>query len=299
MLLYGEDHLFVWRALQEGIPVKSTGSVMFTSARKYSRNGWYKITSLHLYLWLKQAFPQFVILLRKRFFMKCAIAVFAKTPGLSPVKTRLAAGVGKADAEEFYRLSISAVTEIVTAACEQSNGRLVPYWALAEEEAIDLPVWGAFRSLWTGDGGLGQRLAQVFNRLFEDHDMVLLMGTDSPQLSPDVILNACNLAEAKPGKCIIGPANDGGFYLFATTHPVESDIWTTVSYSVDTTFSQLSELLECHGSEVVQLESRIDVDDLQSLEILEDELRGRSSILLSAQKQLLNWLEEYFCKKTH
>ena len=63
---YGEDHLFVWRALQRGIPVKSTGSVIHTSARKYANGGWFKITCLHLYLWLKQAIPQFIILLRKR-----------------------------------------------------------------------------------------------------------------------------------------------------------------------------------------------------------------------------------------
>ena len=37
--------------------------------------------------------------------MSGAIAVFVKTPGLSPVKTRLAAKLGKATAEAFHLAS--------------------------------------------------------------------------------------------------------------------------------------------------------------------------------------------------
>jgi len=37
-----------------------------------------------------------------------AIAIFAKTPGLSPVKTRLAKSLGQVAAENAYRLSVAA-----------------------------------------------------------------------------------------------------------------------------------------------------------------------------------------------
>ncbi len=63
---YGEDHLLVWQALQAGVPVRSTGARLFTSARKYSKNGWLKTTLKHIYLWAVQAAPELVTLLRKR-----------------------------------------------------------------------------------------------------------------------------------------------------------------------------------------------------------------------------------------
>jgi len=51
---YGEDYLFVRNALRKDIPVKPVRAVLHTSARKYRKNGWFKTTVLHLYLWRKQ-----------------------------------------------------------------------------------------------------------------------------------------------------------------------------------------------------------------------------------------------------
>ncbi len=63
---YGEDHILVWRALQNGISLIPTGAKLFTSARKYSKNGWFRTTITHLYLWVKQALPEFWIYLKRR-----------------------------------------------------------------------------------------------------------------------------------------------------------------------------------------------------------------------------------------
>jgi len=40
--------------------------------------------------------------------MSVGLAIFAKTPGLSPVKTRLAASIGDEKACEFYQYSVAA-----------------------------------------------------------------------------------------------------------------------------------------------------------------------------------------------
>jgi len=55
---YGEDHVFVWRARQNGITVSPANSVIKTSARKYQERGWLKVTLLHLWLTIKQAWPE-------------------------------------------------------------------------------------------------------------------------------------------------------------------------------------------------------------------------------------------------
>ncbi|WP_415895530.1 hypothetical protein ACMXYQ_01280 [Neptuniibacter sp. PT34_22] len=65
---YGEDHLFVWYARQQGIKLKCCSVPLSTSARKYEDKGWFKITCLYQRLWLKQAWPEFIRLVKQRYF---------------------------------------------------------------------------------------------------------------------------------------------------------------------------------------------------------------------------------------
>ena len=43
--------------------------------------------------------------------IKTAVAIFVKTPGLSPLKTRLAAGIGNTAAQEIYNHCVKALTQ--------------------------------------------------------------------------------------------------------------------------------------------------------------------------------------------
>jgi len=62
----GEDHIFIWKIRQAGIPIKCTGADLLTSARKYKSVGWLKITLSYQYIWIRQAIPQFALLIRKK-----------------------------------------------------------------------------------------------------------------------------------------------------------------------------------------------------------------------------------------
>ncbi len=63
---YGEDHLFIWKARQKGVPLVCTGGWLGTSARKYSRDGWSATTVRNAVLTAKQAIPGFFRLLKER-----------------------------------------------------------------------------------------------------------------------------------------------------------------------------------------------------------------------------------------
>lgn len=66
-VVYGEDHLLVWKARQEGVAISRTGGSVSTSARKYRKGGWLKTTWKHVCLTVKQGVPQMLILLQKKF----------------------------------------------------------------------------------------------------------------------------------------------------------------------------------------------------------------------------------------
>lgn len=57
---YGEDHLFIWKLKQEKINITSIKAKLYTSPRKYQKQGWLYTTLQHQYLWLKQAIPEYI-----------------------------------------------------------------------------------------------------------------------------------------------------------------------------------------------------------------------------------------------
>ena len=64
---YGEDYVFTWKVRQEGHQIKPTGAAIYTSARKYEKGGWGRVTLMHVFLTFKQGYPEFLKLIRKKF----------------------------------------------------------------------------------------------------------------------------------------------------------------------------------------------------------------------------------------
>lgn len=66
---FGEDHLLVWQAKHASIPLVNCQSSLATSARKYQLTGWLALTFKYQFLWPKQAFGQWLKLLKNRLFI--------------------------------------------------------------------------------------------------------------------------------------------------------------------------------------------------------------------------------------
>jgi hypothetical protein len=210
--------------------------------------------------------------------MTTAIAVFVKTPALSPVKTRLAKSIGKAKALEFYFLSLKAIKEIL-----QSTGVSV-YWAVAEESGLSDPMWQDFKALWTGEGGLGERQHRIYETLLQKHDRVLLIGADAPQISTDILEQA--IVALDTNNLVIGPARDGGYYLFGGRIPTERKIWTSVPWSTSLTRERLEAVLP---SKPFHLQMLTDVDTENDLEFTTKEMPQK---LKKGQKNIIEWIKE-------
>ena len=194
-----------------------------------------------------------------------AIAVFVKTPGLSPVKTRLAASIGTAVAEQFYKLCTEAIQETLETASKTLD--IVPFWAVGEEEGLTHSLWQSFEALYTGEGGLGERQHHIYQRLLANYQRVILIGADSPQLSSRHLNNAIEALQSN--RFSLGPAVDGGYYLLAGRAPISRDIWTNITYSAADTAEQLLAQLP---SKAAILEPITDVDTIEDISGLKREL---------------------------
>ncbi len=219
--------------------------------------------------------------------MTGALAIFAKTPGLSPVKTRLAAQIGTQNAEQFYQYSVQCLEALALQVTDIAQGNIVPYWAIGEADGIQNNMWQKIDRMWTGAGGLGDRLHHVYSTLLKKHDHVILIGTDSPQLSTDKIITAHNHLKTKSGH-VIGPADDGGYYLYGGHTALPHELWVSVPYSVSETCAVFTENLTAYG-QIFTLEKTFDVDTEDDLDRLRHSLHDMTS---PPQQTLIKWLNK-------
>lgn len=215
--------------------------------------------------------------------MSTAIAIFVKTPYLSPIKTRLAAGIGASEALHFYRLA--AATGEVLSTC---GPLLTPYWAVAEESVFTGEVWPEFPRLWQGTGTLGERLHRIHRELQSRHGAAFMIGADTPQLTSALLQQALAALQNPATAHVLGPARDGGFWLFGSKHPVPAAIWAAVSYSRNDTAETLRYALNGSGK-LDCLPTLTDVDTANDLLILHAALQ-RTANPTTTQIELLDWL---------
>ena len=207
-----------------------------------------------------------------------ALAIFVKTPSLSPVKTRLAAGIGEAAALAFYMRSLRAV-----AAVARDAGVHV-VWAVGEADGVRDPLWArdGFEVMHTGDGDLGARQGVVYESLLARYERVILIGADAPQISV-ALINAAIEALAEQD-FVIGPARDGGYYLFGGRVSVMQNVWDNVTWSVATTRDELETGL---GSDVFHLPWLTDVDEQEDLARIVAEM---PKMMNEEQRAIVEWI---------
>jgi rSAM/selenodomain-associated transferase 1 len=220
--------------------------------------------------------------------MSSGIAIFVKTPSLSPVKTRLGQDVGRLRAEAFHLSSAEAVASVAQQCPDQVQ--LTAYWAVAEARALRLPAWSDLPRLAQGEGSLGERMARIYDLLLDRHDRALLVGADAPQLTVDLL---CQAAEwlSRPGpRLVIGPAQDGGFWLFGGNCRLPDRAWSQVVYSCPDTLRQFVAAMQTSGQWLV-LEVLADVDRGCDLATVREQLQQLTTPT-AAQQRLTNWLED-------
>jgi len=218
-----------------------------------------------------------------------ALAIFVKTPGLSPVKTRLAKDIGETAATDFYKLSVQA-TAANAKRLQERNPNLQIYWAVAEAEAISANLWKEFPTVFQGTGGLGSRLSKVYQELLGRHHFACFIGADSPQidflvLEDGILKSARNLKK----KFTMGNTEDGGFFFWGGSVPVSEMMWTSILYSSPQTSNDLMNAFK----EILPFEFLSPEIDIDTIEDIPKLARRLEQIVRPTPEQarLLIWLK--------
>ncbi|MCH7814140.1 MAG: TIGR04282 family arsenosugar biosynthesis glycosyltransferase [Planctomycetes bacterium] len=145
------------------------------------------------------------------------LLIFAKYPTPGRVMTRLCPPLQPHEAAEVHRACLVHTCE--RAACASAAHNVVVFSPDDSPTAMRRVV-GAGLDLWPqGGGDLGQRLAWGIDRALDQGARgVLCVGTDSPTFWPTALERAASALDR--ADLVLGPCEDGGFYLLGVTTPV-------------------------------------------------------------------------------
>lgn len=196
--------------------------------------------------------------------MTAGLALFVKTPGRSPVKSRLWPAIGREAAEALYLDCAAAVAEAV--ASLESEGLLHACWAVAEADpdgAVD-SHWSGLPCIAQGPGSLGARMARVSSSLLRRHGAALIVGTDVPQLAAGAVRAAVELLAQDRADVVLGPSEDGGFWLVGSRIELPPEAWTAPRYSTAQAMRDFVAALP-DGLRIAVVASMRDLDEPQDI----------------------------------
>lgn len=222
--------------------------------------------------------------------MNGGLAIFVKTPGVSPLKTRLALGMGDAS-QQWYGLAVDAVKSVALEA--QKKCGINAYWAVAEIDAMQNPLWQSLPRLAQAEepqSGLGERMGRVMRMLIRQHGFGILLGADAPQICADDILIASEFLSHESPRIVLGPARDGGFWCVGSNQKIPIELWQSVSYSQANTYRDFIAAFSPFA-EVLNLRTLSDVDEVDDLASCRAEMNSLRQMTFEQ-----NILLEAFCE---
>lgn len=193
----------------------------------------------------------------------CAVAVFTRTPAPGAVKTRLIPEVGAERATEIYQSLIGCTLDTVAA----SGLSPVVVWCTPSTDHPFLKTcadrFGLRLALQKGLT-LGARMYNAAESMLKDQGRVLLIGCDCPELSAQDLRSADDILR-KDADVVLGPAEDGGYYLIGMTRPVER-VFADVEWGTPRVLMQTRANLKAAGMRWRELPVHWDVDRPEDLE---------------------------------
>jgi hypothetical protein len=164
--------------------------------------------------------------------MKNALIIFVRNPVLGKVKTRLAAAIGNERALMLYLHLLKHTKEI-------TQNIPVTKFVFYADYINEADIWNGYERRLQQGNNLGERMKNAFEELFAaGFEKICVIGSDCYELTTDIINEAYENLDFC--KMVIGPANDGGYYLLGMQLPVK-DVFADIKWSTKNVFAQTIE----------------------------------------------------------
>jgi rSAM/selenodomain-associated transferase 1 len=202
----------------------------------------------------------------------CALAVMTKAPRTGHVKTRL---VPPLTADEAAALNVCFLRDTAAAILEASDENvegIAVYTPVGAEETYSDILPDNFQLVPQRGDGFGERLAAATEDLLRiGFQSVCLIDSDSPTVPSRVYVEAANMLSLRNDRVVLGPADDGGYYLIGLKQD-HRGLFEQIDWSTERVLEQTMQRAAELGLEVKLLPTGYDVDDRATLHRLCNEL---------------------------
>jgi rSAM/selenodomain-associated transferase 1 len=213
----------------------------------------------------------------------CAIAVMAKAPRAGYCKTRLSPPLSPDQAADLSRAFLRDITSNLFEAARHAPITPVVAFAPAGLEGLFDGVLAPGTRLVLADGsgdmpedvrGFGRCLLHAVRSLLDEgFDSVCVLNADSPTLPTEYLVHAAYALAAPDAGAVLGPAEDGGYYLLGMRAP-HAGLFADIAWSTAIVAAQTRERAQSCGVALHELPTWYDVDDAASLRRMLDETRS-------------------------
>jgi uncharacterized protein len=204
--------------------------------------------------------------------LSTALIIFAKAPIPGQVKTRLCPPLTPDEAATLHGSFVLDTLERTKLAATTLKLPFDRYLACAPAAThvffkIMEERHGVKVTDQVGDD-LGARMNQAFETMFaRSYRQVLIIGTDVPTVPLNHFKQA--LAKLEQSDLVLGPAQDGGYYLIGLTRPAP-ELFIDIPWSTDQVLGLTQDKAARVGLKTALLEPWRDVDTLADLQALID-----------------------------
>lgn len=187
--------------------------------------------------------------------MNCLV-MFAKYPEMGKVKTRLSKDIGEEKAVAVYSKILS---KLVSTHKGQNYDFKIAFSPDSKE--------GSFKEMFSVDlilqssGNIGDRMRAVFYSMLDKYDKVVVIGSDTPNISSSDIEEA--FLRLDNADAVVGPAVDGGYYLIGMKE--FTDFFSGITWSTSSVFEDTTELIVEFHQKYELLEEKRDIDTADDL----------------------------------
>lgn len=201
--------------------------------------------------------------------MNNCIIVFLKYPEPGKVKTKLAKTLGDKPAAEFYKCCTEYTLMQLKNIHNSKSEILIFYSNDSPKAKINNWLGNELKTFEQHGNDLGEKMYNAFQRVFNlNYKKAIIVGTDLPDISNQLIQKT--IYELEINDYVIGPAEDGGYYLLGM-NSLQKSLFENINWSTKTVFEDTLNKLYILSGKVKVLEKLNDID---------------------TEEELINWMEK-------
>ncbi len=211
------------------------------------------------------------------------LIVFARWPEAGTTKTRLIPALGPEGAAHVQRRMTQHTLRITDRLARERGVHVELRYAGGDETKLTSMFGRGRRLRPQGEGDLGARLARAVHESAEaGAGRIVVIGTDCPAITVDLLARAFDALGH--GDVVLGPAEDGGYYLVGVQRP-HPELFEDIAWSTDRVLEETLRVTAASDLRVTQLEALPDVDRPEDLEACETELERSVTVVMPTRNE--------------